>query len=648
LTTPEPELMPASPFVAVETRFAILFLCCFLPMAAHAGTLPASQLSTFGAGNGPSFDDGTYRLLDGTATPGQSNVIAFANDIGGAFEKVNLRCRLRVRQGGHGGGIALLNSVEFGSRGPGPFVENWAEPNLAGSFAVGIDIHNPPTDDPYDQWGNILGMPEREVSLHWDGREIANRFVPVEFRGDFVDLDITIRHLPGGTEVSVHLAGKPVYEKFFLAGMLPYESRLAIGASTHGEATTEFDVRDMRLTRSKPASPRRPPLVYKIFNHVLTDHEVTGYRQEVELPPLDWAFGRIILTLEIHDAGRDWDPWDRNGSFSVIGAEGVKYDIAPFITSFRTAGRWEVDLTPFRPWLTGEVSFEIATSSTGEKDHGFMLSASLAFYHGAPDLVPFRVIPLWNGMAQYGSAANPFGEFFRPREVSIDQTTRAVRLLMTTTGHSPVGEFTTSRRRLILVPDKNRGTETMQFENLLWKTDNYLNPVRPQKGTWKYSRAGWAPGDVVRPWQIDLTPYLLPGQTAELRYEAEPYDFSARPEDQRPTTEEINQAVHLVRSYLILYRPPMVNQVPAPAIEVLEVLAGENAERNGIEAGDYLLSYDGQLADTIDELQDMIRSAKSAGRQRIEVVVYRGGRRLTLDLDPGRMGVRIAEGITGL
>ncbi len=54
---------------------------------------------------------------------------------------------------------------------------------------------------------------------------------------------------------------------------------------------------------------------------------------------------------------------------------------------------------------------------------------------------------------------------------------------------------------------------------MLWKTDCYLNPNRPQFGTWKFSRAGWAPGDVVRPWWIDLTPKLEPGEVATLDYQ---------------------------------------------------------------------------------------------------------------------------------
>ena len=61
-------------------------------------------------------------------------------------------------------------------------------------------------------------------------------------------------------------------------------------------------------------------------------------------------------------------------------------------------------------------------------------------------------------------------------------------------------------------------TAEQRFENTLWKDDCYLNPNRPQFGTWKFSRAGWAPGDVVWPWWIDVSQHMQPGQTAVVRY----------------------------------------------------------------------------------------------------------------------------------
>jgi hypothetical protein len=81
--------------------------------------------------------------------------------------------------------------------------------------------------------------------------------------------------------------------------------------------------------------------------------------------------------------------------------------------------------------------------------------------------------------------------------------------------------------------------------NLLWKTDNYLNPCRPQGGTWKYDRAGWAPGDVVRPWIVDC-PGPLAGATLSLGYALDPYVNENRGQTWDP--------FHQVTSYLVLYR----------------------------------------------------------------------------------------------
>jgi len=490
---------------------------------------------------------------------------------------------------------------------------------------------------------NYQGLPQREVSLHWDGREIVRRVAPVEFRGNFADCEILVQQVAGGAEITVRLAGAAVYDHYFLPGMHPYEARLAIGAGTTEQATTEFGIRDLAFTQASPAKRQRPPLQFELFNHARIANPNPLARRQVTLPPADWAFARLILTLKLHDAGPQWDGWDRTGSLAVIGSDGVRHVILPFITSFRTPGRWQVDVTPFRPWLSGPVAFEIAIGTDARKKHGFMLSAALDFYHGTPDLEPFRIVPLWTGTAHYRSAANHFSDFFPPRSVAIDAATRAAKLFIATSGHTKVGEFTPSRRMVIFAPEKG-GNPAMErhFTNRLWKSDCYLNPVRPQAGTWYYARAGWAPGDVVRPWWIDLTPDMVPGRTAELRYLPEPYDFTEVPENQRPTEAQIDQANQIVNAYLILYRSPE-GQVPAPFLRVLEVEADSNAARGGIREGDYLVSYAGERPTTIEALRAAISKAAAAGKKRVTVGISRGNRRQELELDPGRMGVLLEE-----
>jgi hypothetical protein len=607
------------------------------PAAPEAPSVTA-HAARFGAGAGPVEAEGTWHLLDAARTPGQSNAVAFDRQHAGAHESVTLTCRLRVDEGGDGGAFCFLATDAYGVRGPAPFVPDWTVPDLKGSFAVGIDVHDPPTSEPFGPLGNVLGKPEREVSLHWDGREIVKRVAPAEFRGEEVELGITLEHVLGGAEATVRLAGALVYERYFLPGLQPYELRLAMGAQTRAEATTLFSVRDVALAVGAPAAPRRPPLRVEVFHHVRTDNLVTAHKAEVDLPPLAWALGRVIMTIDLHDAGEAWDEWDRNGEVSIFDDEGTRRGIVPFITSYRTPCHWEVDVSHFRPLLAGRRTFEIAAGTTFYKNRGYLMSVSLDFHHGQQATEPFEVVPLWIGTAHYRSAENHFQDFFEPRVVPVAEEATAARLFVTTTGHSQVGEFTPSRRTIAVTPAGDTGVAE-RFQDTLWKEDCYLNPNRPQFGTWKYPRAGWAPGDVVRPWVIPLGASLVPGGTLQFVYEPEPYTF---PEgEEQPTPAQVADASHVVRAWLVLYRPA-AEAVPAPTVRVLGVNGDSNAARAGIQAGDWLAVYDGQAIDTVDDLRAALQAAQVVARPTITAVIYRGLERIEVQLAPGTMGVQLS------
>jgi len=119
-------------------------------------------------------------------------------------------------------------------------------------------------------------------------------------------------------------------------------------------------------------------------------------------------------------------------------------------------------------------------------------------------------------------------------------------------------------------------------------------------------------------------------------------NFSGIPEEKRPSDEQINQAVHIVRSYLILYRTPL-QLLQAPALKVLEVENESNASRAGIQAGDYLEIYDSIRPDTIDTLRSAIKNAETLGKKQIAVVIFRDAKRIVKELNPGRMGVTLVE-----
>ncbi|MDA1193699.1 MAG: peptide-N-glycosidase F-related protein [Planctomycetota bacterium] len=593
---------------------------------------PSYHLAQFGAGGGPRATDGRFGLLDEAWTKGQSNAVAFEPAFEGPRATVKLACRLRVHAGGDGGAFVFLNTSAFGVRGPAPFVPSWVEPNLRGSFAVGVDVHNPPSPEMFSPWGNYADLPQREISLHFDGREIVKRVAPAEFRGAVSEFVVELVHVVGGAEVSVAVAGAPVYERYFIPRLAPYPMRLAIGAGTRADAATVFDVDSIRFEGGEAATPARPPLHVEVFNHVLTNNAKTFFEKPLALPPEGWAFGRVILTLDIHDAGNDWDEWDRNGEVYVVTADGTKLAIVPFITSYRTPCHWEVDVTHFRPLLTGACTLGVAAGTTFYKNRGYMLSITLDFHHGTPALEPYQVEPLWHGSAHYRSEENRFRDFFTPRAVTIPAEAAAARVFMTTTGHSQVGEFTPCTRTVVFQPGED--AEPQRFENRLWKTDVYLNPNRPQFGTWQYARAGWAPGDLVHPWWIDLTPHVQPGAVAELRYEPGPYEF-----EQVPPAKDVAAASQVVHSYLVLYRQPEW-RTPAPTLLVTSVDGNSAAAQAGVQAGDYLAQYNGRRLDTVEDLRAAIGGA-AASETPLPIVVYRGTQRLEFAIAPGRMGVSL-------
>ena len=61
-----------------------------------------------------------------------------------------------------------------------------------------------------------------------------------------------------------------------------------------------------------------------------------------------------------------------------------------------------------------------------------------------------------------------------------------------------------------------------------------------------------------------------------------------------------------------------------------------------MKPGDLLLSYDGRIVDSRDDLFAAIEAAAAAKKEEVAVVVYRGAERLEVKLAPGRMGVELA------
>lgn len=525
-------------------RLALTSTLCLLPCLAGAQALDEAAglrssfdaqpgdavpvLSTYGAEPGPSLEGGALGLLHGAKS--QQNVAAFACTAEGPQESVLVGFSFHIDEGADGFALALLSTDKTGKSGPGPELPAWEEPNIPGAFAVGFDIYNPPTDNPFDANGNIHRREQREVSLHWDGAEVANALSPVEFRGEgFHRAAVELRFVLGGALATVRIDDRPVYDNRFIAGLQPYESRICLGARTGGISTSLL-VDDLAVSYGARTEPRRPTHTVRAFDGEVIHSGNREPTRTVELPELSEPPGRIVLTLTLQAPPGGFDPWDRSAAVYVWDGD-ERYELCRYITPYGRGHSWKVDVTDYQSLLRGERKMGLFTDTwvggeTPQTTKGWRVTVDLDYYPGPPERVPLRVVNLWSGQPEYGNPEAPLDAFFEPRLVAIAAEARRAKLRLMVTGH---GQNPASQNAAEFLPaDRTVTVNGKTFQDRLWKTDCYLNPCRPQGGTWKYDRAGWAPGDVVTPWEIDLTDVVQPGHDCTVTYQPMPYVNDAR------------------------------------------------------------------------------------------------------------------------
>jgi len=115
----------------------------------------------------------------------------------------------------------------------------------------------------------------------------------------------------------------------------------------------------------------------------------------------------------------------------------------------------------------------------------------------------------------------PFDDLVYPKKVKVPENAVTARWKSRITGHgmdSPqnCAEFCQKWHYF----DVNG---VQQFTKLVWRNNCGLNPLFPQGGTWVYNRSNWCPGAEVETYNFELTPFITPGDSVELRHRAQPY-----------------------------------------------------------------------------------------------------------------------------
>lgn len=539
--------------------------------AAHVETFdddPGIAASAFGEGAkrknvGPKIADGQLVVLEPWWKL-DTSVGLPAPQAQGA-RNLDVEFQMTMELGGEGAGFAWLDVAQFGTEGAAPLPEpspecrveredgsahgGWEAPNFAGSLGFGFDARNPPTNEPFRGSGNIHHRPEHEVSIHWDGVERFKKTTTTDFRdGAAHAVRVGVEFVPGGAFIDLWLDEERVFERYFLAGATPYAGRAAFGGR-NAETAGSLTVDDLRIEQSDlfdVAEGGFPaPLVVTAIDHQLNDAGAHETRGSATLPDDLAGFERILLTLRLEEPEKGFDPWDRLAHLYVEDAALGRVELLRYITPYDRGGVWTLDVTDLGPVLTGARDFVQRCETYAA---GWVVTVELAFYP-RPEALParpfaYRLERLWEGKCIVGNPDNPPTGFFAPRTLTLDDETTAVEVRTAVTGH---GMYPNTDNAAEFMPlDRTLTIGGAAHTNTLWKTDNYLNPIRPQGGTWKYDRAGWAPGDIVPPWEVAAPAAALEGDTLEVTYAVAPYLNEGRGQTWEP--------FHQIASYAVFFR----------------------------------------------------------------------------------------------
>lgn len=469
--------------------------------------------------------------------------------------------------GAQGFGLVLINPDQ------GALSEDfaWDEPNTDHSIAIGFDVFNPqPTDlEPeengrvmgwFDAFGNWYDRPQREVSVHANGRERINVLSPIEFRtGQWMDVSVQLRYVLGGAQIMVRIndvmvIDQPIYD------VRPM--RLHAMAGVEGDSIQIADLQIVRSTKFETLIPE--PVRIEVFNEVFLAN-AARLKSEVSFADIPDSVGRVIATMTLSEPEVGYDHWDKKGTVGIEvptgelnedgSAKTERFEVFRFITPYRRGWTWCMDVTDLLPLFEDQRTLDM---HIGTYMKGWNVSFELDFYPGSLDRVPFKVLNLWNGEAEIGNPENPVTDFYTAREFQVPDGTTHARVRATVTGHgmSPnsnnAGEFMPIWRTMTIRSGATSGDVlagdfiAQSARDHLWKTDVYLNPCRPQGGTWKFDRSGWAPGDKVDPWIVDVQDEFIFGDTITVEYVLDEYVNEGRGETWAPH--------HWTDAVLVLYR----------------------------------------------------------------------------------------------
>lgn len=186
---------------------------------------------------------------------------------------------------------------------------------------------------------------------------------------------------------------------------------------------------------------------------------------------------------------------------------GIGFDLGP------NGFTWIYDVTDYQKYLRGTV--DLAAHNTQE-----LIDLKFAFIEGIPARDVHDVKPIWNNFRSYNYGEMDNNTVLQEVAVPLSDSSDMFKIKTRFTGHGHNGSVNCcewdSKDHQIIVNGVPRFTWEIWEESACGE-----NPNISQGGTWPYAREGWCPGDLVKEYDHELTPFVQPGDTVLLDYDIE-------------------------------------------------------------------------------------------------------------------------------
>jgi hypothetical protein len=283
----------------------------------------------------------------------------------------------------------------------------------------------------------------------------------------------------------------------------PFQNNLAFAAH-------EARLFEMEAARQARLDAEDATVVTLWDGEVIEEYEDT----EVQLPSAEEMAGfdtfEIDVDMRCPDHGEieagNCGAWDYIANLYVADDDGSWIELSRFITSYHRETRWVADATPMLPHLlaggTRTFRWSWAPSWNTQPTETRL---SLRFSNQGKGYAP-RAATL---VATGGSFGSTYNDGREPVDVPVAADAKRVQLWALTTGHGSgthqCSEFCDHQHEFTV-----DGTTHLQDFPMASTEAGCVDEIEDQMtpnqwGTWWYGRGGWCPGELVHPFDVDVT-----------------------------------------------------------------------------------------------------------------------------------------------